>query len=77
MEDFKVGDKVIVKDLRELNHDEFPCIVPDMYQYINTIQTISSIISLNGRILYLLKNNDYRWNALWLSSLEFDKKMWK
>lgn len=77
MEDFKVGDKVIVKDLRKFNSYESPCIVPDMYQYINTIQTILSIISLNGGIVYLLKNNVYRWNALWLSSLEFDKKMWK
>lgn len=77
MEDFKVGDKVIVNDLRKFNSYEPPGIVPDMYQYINTIQTISSIISLNGGIVYLLKNNDYQWNALWLSSLEFDKKMWK
>ena len=78
MEDFKVGDKVIIKDLREFNHDESPFIVPQMYPYINTVQTISGILErIDDDTLYFLENNKYKWNALWLLSLKFDKEMWK
>ena len=77
MEDFKVGDMVIVNDLREFNHDESPFIVPQMYKYINTIQTISNIQMTDNGTLYFLENNIYKWNALWLSSLKFEKEIWK
>ena len=77
MEDFKVGDMVIINDLREFNHDESPFIVPQMYKYINTIQTISNIQMTDNGTLYFLENNIYKWNALWLSSLKFEKEIWK
>ena len=77
MEDFKVGDLVEVKNLREFNHYEFPFIVTEMYSYINTIQTISKILLHGDNIICFLKDNIYQWNTLWLSPLKFDKEMWK
>ena len=68
---------VVVNDLREFNHNVSPCIVPCMYQYINTIQTISSIRPNGGDRVYFFKNNKHLWNALWLSPIIFDKEIWK